>query len=136
MILFDTSVLSLVFRRSQPDPKTKTIKQACQDLIDTDIPLGLPGIVLQEILSGIRSESQFETLEQLLLGAFSIIPARVDEHLAAAQLKNQCLASGLNVSGIDCLIAATALTGKHQLFTVDSDFEQIARIAPLKFYTA
>jgi len=69
-----------------------------------------------------------------VLAAFSILPEGVSEHVEAARVRNVCLAKGLNVSGVDCLIAACAITGGHQLFTVDEDFEAIAKHTPLKLY--
>lgn len=41
---------------------------------------------------------------------------------------------GLNVSGIDCLIAATAIAGGHELFAVEGDFGAIARHSPLSLF--
>ena len=102
--------------------------------MSSDTPLGLPGIVLQEVLSGLPSEKQFRELRAKLLGAFAIVPASVDDHLEAARLKNVCARQGANVSGIDCLIAASAIAGGHELFAVDADFEAICRHSPLKLF--
>jgi predicted nucleic acid-binding protein len=90
--------------------------------------------VLQEVLSGVRSHRQFGELSGKLSAAFTILPEGVSEHVEAARLRNVCLAKGLNASGIDCLIAACAITGNHELFAVDEDFEAIAKHAPLKLY--
>ncbi len=102
--------------------------------MSSDRPIGVPGIVLQEILSGLHSEKQLRELRAKLLGAFTILPASVDDHLEAARLKNVCVSKGTNVSGIDCLIAATAIAGGHELFAVDADFEAICRYSPLKLF--
>lgn len=134
MILFDTSVLSCVLRRRHPGPAERRLRAVFDELMASDDPLGLPGIVLQEVLSGVRSERQFAELSGRVLAAFSILPEGVSEHVEAARVRNVCLAKGLNVSGVDCLIAACAITGGHQLFTVDEDFEAIAKHTPLKLY--
>lgn len=134
MILFDTSVLSRVFRRKQPGPEERRLRAVFDDLMASDDPLGLPGIVLQEVLSGVRSHRQFSELSGKLLTAFAVLPAGVSEHVEAARVKNACLAKGLNVSGVDCLIAAVAIVGDHELFAVDEDFVAIAKHAPLKLY--
>lgn len=134
MILFDTSVLSRVFRRRHPGPDERRLRAVFDELMASDDPLGLPGVVLQEILSGVRSHRQFGELSGRLLAAFTILPEGVSEHLEAARLKNVCLAKGLNASGVDCLIAACAITGNHELFAIDEDFEAIAKHAPLKLY--
>ena len=134
MILFDTSVLSRVLRRRHPGPAERRLRAVFDELMASDDPLGLPGIVVQEVLSGVRSERQFAELSGRVLAAFSILPEGVSEHVEAARVRNVCLAKGLNVSGVDCLIAACAITGGHQLFTVDEDFEAIAKHTPLKLY--
>ena len=132
MILLDTSVLSRVFRRKHPGTEERRIRAVFDDLMGSDVPLGLPGIVLQEVLSGIRSHRQFSDLTAKLLAGFVVVPAGIQEHVEAARIKNICLAEGLNVSGGDCLIAACTITGNHELFAVDEDFEAIARHAPLR----
>lgn len=132
MILIDTSVLSRVFRRRRPGPQERQLQAAFERLMSGDTALGLPGFVLQEILSGLPSQKQFRDLRAQLLGAFTIVPASVDDHVEAARLRNLCASKGANVSGIDCLIAASAIAGGHALFTVDTDFDAIGRHAPLK----
>ena len=134
MILFETSVLSCVLRRRHPGPAERRLRAVFDELMASDDPLCLPGIVLQEVLSGVRSERQFAELSGRVLAAFSILPEGVSEHVEAARVRNVCLAKGLNVSGGDCLIAACAITGGHELLTVDEDFEAIAKHTPLKLY--
>jgi predicted nucleic acid-binding protein len=134
VILLDTSVLSRVFRRSRPGAEERRLQAVFDELMASDVPLGLPGIVLQEVLSGVRSHRQFTDLSAKLLAGFTIISEGVPEHVEAARLKNVCLGKGLNVSGIDCLIAACSVVGNHVLFTVDGDFAAIARHAPLKLF--
>ena len=130
MILFDTSVLSRVFRRRRPGAEERRLQAQFERLMASDTPLGLPGIVLQEVLSGMRSQKQFTELRSRLLAGFTVVPASAEDHVEAARLKNLCL--GLNVSGIDCLIAAAAIAGGHELFAVDGDFGEISKHSPLR----
>jgi predicted nucleic acid-binding protein len=102
--------------------------------MQSDASLGLPGIVLQEVLSGLPSEKAFRDLRAQLVAAFTILPASVDDHVEAARLKNLCAAKGANVSGIDCLIAATAIAGGHELFTADEEFDTIRQHTSLKLF--
>ena len=134
MILFDTSVLSRVFRRRRPAAEERRLRVVFEALMASDVPLGLPGIVLQEVLSGIRSQRQFSDLREKLLASFAVVPEGVTEHVEAARVKNTCLGKGLNVSGVDCLIAACAIIGDHELFAVDEDFEAMAKHAPLRLF--
>ena len=68
------------------------------------------------------------------MAAFAVVPAATEDHVEAARIRNACLAKGLNVSGVDCLIAACAINGHHELFTVDDDFGAIATHTPLKLF--
>ena len=134
MILFDTSVLSRVFRRRRPGAEERRLQARFEELMVSDERLGLPGIVLQEVLSGMASPKQFADLRDRLLAGLTVIAASRDDHVEAARLKNQCMGKGLNVSGIDCLIAATAIAGDHELFSVDGDVEDISMLSPLSLY--
>ena len=69
-----------------------------------------------------------------VLAAFVVVPEGVQEHLEAARIRNICLGKGLNVSGVDCLIAACAIAGGHELFAVDEDFQAIAKNVALKLF--
>jgi predicted nucleic acid-binding protein len=134
VILFDTSVLSRVFRRRRPGPEERRLQALFEGLMASDAPLGLPGIVLQAVLSGMTSQKQFADLRGRLLSGLTVIPASAQDHLEAARLKNTCMSKGLNVSGIDCLIAATAISGGHELFAVDGDFVEISKHSPLSLF--
>ena len=132
MILLDTSVLSRAFRRTRPGPLERRTRAVVERLLTADTGLGMPGLVLQEVLSGIRSEKQFADLERRLVHGFTIIHPTTTDHIEAARLRNQCLALGLNVSGPDCLIARLAMAGNHELFADDEDFHSIAKHTRLK----
>lgn len=136
MILLDTSVLSRVFRRKRTGPEERHVQGVVEELMAGGIPLGLPGIVLQEVLSGVRSEKQFADLERRLLASFRIVNPGTREHVEAARLRNKCLSAGVGASGPDCLIAVLAIAGNHELFTMDEDFHALARHAPLKLFRA
>jgi predicted nucleic acid-binding protein len=105
---------------------------AVGELLVADAPLGIPGIVLQELLSGLCSIKQFDALQHDLLASFTIVLATQEHHIEAARLRNKCLARALGISSIDSLIAAMAIVGDHQLFAADRDFEVIARSSPLR----
>jgi predicted nucleic acid-binding protein len=134
VILIDTSVLSRVFRRRRQGSEEQRLSQAVQELLAGEAALGLPGIVLQEVLSGIRSMQQFEATKQRLTSSFEIVLPTINDYIAAAKLKNECLSWGISLSGPDCLIAVLALSGGHESFTLDSDFLAIAKRTPLKLY--
>jgi len=134
VILIDTSVLSRVFRRKRPGVEEQRLQSIVRQLMGSDVALGLPGIVLQEVLSGIPSEKQFADLRAKLMAGFAVVPASTQDHVDAARLKNACANKGLDASGIDCLIAASVIAGGHVLFARDEDFDAISKHAPLKLY--
>jgi predicted nucleic acid-binding protein len=130
MILLDTSVLSRALRRkraSHADP----IAAQLERLLEENIPVGIPGIVMQEILSGIRSSEQFSSLYKRL-EPFPIVLATTADHVQAAQIVNRCRSRGLATTSIDALIAALTIQRDANLFTTDHDFFRIAGIEPLK----
>ena len=133
MILLDTSILSLAYRRRRragPDPP---IVGTLRELILQDVPLAIPGIVVQEVLSGVRTEAQFRRLEKLL-EAFPIITAEPDHHVLAARITNACRRKGVAASTVDCLIAAIATSSDAFLFTLDEDFGRMASVCGMKLY--
>ena len=134
MILLDTSVLSQAFRRNRPGSAEREVRDAVEVLLKGKAILGLPAIVLLEVLSGIRSAEQFAELQGRLLASFAIVLPTIDDYVEAARLRNHCLAKGITASGPDCLIAVLAIAGNHELFTSDSDFKEIAKHAPLKLF--
>lgn len=131
MILLDTSVLSRTLRRRRPGPEERALAVFLNELLESDVAVGLPGIVVQEVLSGIRDDSWFAELEDRLRH-FPVLPALHADHVEAARLCNRCLARGVTTSPVDCLIASVTIAGGHELFTLDNDFRQIAKHAPLK----
>lgn len=135
MILVDTSVLSLAFRRrsrSQPEPHPV---QVFRRMLLEDTPLAIPGVVLQELLSGVRTDQQFGRLRSML-EAFPILVAERQDHIVAAEISNACRRRGLSASTVDCLIAALAVSRDAFLFTLDEDFTRIAPISRLKLFNA
>jgi predicted nucleic acid-binding protein len=136
MILVDTSVLSRVFRRKRPGPAEFRIRETVERLLASDAPLGLPGTVLQEVLSGIRSDTQFADLERRLVGGFTIVHPTTTDYVESARLQNRCMVKGLNVSGPECLIATLVIAGRHELFALDEDFVALAKHTDLKLFSA
>jgi len=133
MILLDTSVLSAAYRRrrgSAPEPFAAT---HLRQLVKHNAPLAIPGIVFQELLSGVRTEEQFSRL-QMLLESFPIFSATPPDHVAAARLFNTCRTKGVAATLIDCLIAAQTRARRAALWSLDQDFARIARLFELKLY--
>lgn len=131
MIVLDTSVLSLALRRKRGQHQSNPVAKHLSALLRDHVPLLIPGIVSQEILSGVRLDEQFAALRQRL-EAFPIVLADGDDHLKAAALVNRCRAEGIGLGTIDALIAAMTLRLEAVLFTLDRDFLPLVAIARLR----
>ncbi|MDZ7855898.1 PIN domain nuclease [Sphaerotilus sp.] len=100
-------------------------------------PIALPGLVITEILLGLKSDAEAAKVLGLL-DAFDAVaePARSD-YVAAARLYRQCRAKGFTIrSTIDCLIAQLCLRDGLVLLTKDRDFEAIAGCSALRLVAA
>ena len=125
MLLVDTSVWIDLFR------KPARLAPASVGDID-DFVTALP--VVQEVLQGFRDEQAYQVAREAML-AFPIIdsPVPAERFLEAAELFRAARRAGLTVrSGVDCLIAASAI--RHNLTVVhrDRDFTALARVSPLR----
>jgi len=60
VVLLDTSVVSTELRRRAARGREAGIARQLDRLLATDRPIAVPGIVLQEVLSGIREEDPFD----------------------------------------------------------------------------
>ncbi len=103
-------------------------------MIAEDWTLAIPGIVFQELLSGIRSPSEFERLRAIVEG-FPVLTATLADHLSAAEIANACRAKGIAASAVDCLISAQAISAGFFLFTFDRDFSRIASCCSLVLWS-
>ncbi len=133
MILVDTSVLSLAFRRKAKTVPEPPLVRIFRGLVVADQPVAVPGIVLQELLSGVRSASEFTRLLGLMQG-FPKVLATEESHASAAKIFNACRQAGITVSTVDCLIAATVIETRSRLLTGDEDFVLMAPHCGLHLY--
>jgi predicted nucleic acid-binding protein len=102
-------------------------------MIKDDQPLAVPGIVFQELLTGVRDVSQGKKLQGILDG-FPLLIATREHHIEAAKISTACRKGGVAAATVDCLIAAQCVFSNSPLLTTDDDFKQIARHAQLMLY--
>jgi predicted nucleic acid-binding protein len=93
----------------------------------------VPGIVIQELLSGIKEPAQAEKIIGIMEG-YPIILATRDQHIEAANISNACRRAGVATATIDCLIAAQCILANGVLLTLDEDFKQISKCCALRLY--
>ncbi len=134
-VLVDTSVWSLALRRKARDVSleeaavvaelTQLIKEGRARII---------GLVRQELLSGIKTASQYEKVRSMLQ-AFPDERIETPDYEAAAKASNECRAKGVAVSVSDMLICAVALARDWSVFTTDPDFKNYAKALAIQLHS-
>jgi len=117
-IIPDTPIWSFVLRRDKPN---REVQNLFTRLIEEGRVI-LPGVVKQEILSGIRNQAQFDALAEQL-AHFPAVLATDEDHVLAAKFFNKCQKSGIQGSHIDFLILALAVNNSAAILTSDRDFQ-------------
>lgn len=102
-----------------------------QQKIEDGTPLFINGIILQEVLQGIRSTSHYQAVKTALRD-FDFLATTPEIHEQAAEIFNRCQQKGITCQTIDSLIAAQAIEHDCALLTTDEDFQFIARHFPLE----
>ena len=125
MYLVDTSVWIRHFSRADPFD----LRQLCEP---DDRVLCLP--VYQEILQGVRDESQFRAIQGALRsGRFVEDPLTRSLHDEAVALYRLARRRGLTVrSSVDCLIAACAIRHDLVVLHTDRDYAVLGTVSTLR----
>jgi predicted nucleic acid-binding protein len=127
-ILVDTSVWSLALRRKSEQLNTaqRSVVGELSELV-REGRARILGLVRQELLSGIRTTEQYESL-RLLLRSFPDEPIETSDHEEAAKAGNQCRGKGIVVSIVDVLLCAVVMKREWAIFTTDRDFTNYAKV--------
>ncbi len=122
-VLVDTSSWSLALRRDRPDitPELAELRRVLRG----HEPVFTTGLVLQELLQGFRGPRARDAIIERFAALPSLRPERED-HIAAADLRNDCRRRGLQVGTIDALLAQLCIRFELTLLTTDADFARIA----------
>lgn len=129
MVLVDTSVWIDFFQ--SPDAETAV---ALSMLIKDHNRVVLCGIVMQEILQGIRSQKDYELVRERLL-KFPFIATNRNTWLLAAEIYRQLRTKGITLPAVDVTIAAIAIQNDLSLFSRDSHFKVVKQHhADLRLY--
>lgn len=129
MVVVDTSIWIDFFR----DP-TEEVSGKLEELIRDQNRVAICGIILQEILQGIREQKIYELTRQRLL-FLPFLDASREVHLLASSLYRDLRKKGVTVSSTDAAIAAVAIHHGFPVFTHDEHFTEIARHSKLKLLT-
>lgn len=128
-ILVDTSVWSLLLLRKKTSPHPAALFLKRQ--IEEKTGLRLTGIIYQEVLQGIRSDTLFQSIKSYLreIPCLEMPPVLHEE---AARLFNRCRQKGIQAGTVDCLIATASIHFDSPLLTTDPDFRHIAQYSDLR----
>jgi len=133
-ILVDTSLWSLALRR--PPRKLNSAEQLLVAELAELIREGrakILGIVRQELLSGIKNQTQFAELQQILR-SFPDEPVTTEDHESAALAGNRCRSHGIAVAPVDMLLCAVSDLRGWPIFTSDSDFRRYSTVLSIKLH--
>jgi predicted nucleic acid-binding protein len=130
-LFVDTSVWSLALRRDVPSQAAQV--RMLVRAIEAGDTLLTTGLVLQELLqgfSGPRARAQ-------ILDRFSAVPLLIpdrEDHIQAADLRNECRRAGVQVGTIDALLAQLCVRHSLTMLSTDNDFTRIATHCALKLW--
>lgn len=128
MILVDTSVW-IDFFGTKPSSSTDLLTS----LITDNNQACICGMILQEILQGIKEDSHFNTIKSRLL-ALPFIDTDLDTYLIASSIYRKLKKKGYSLPTVDILLSAVAIQNRLLLFTLDKHFKMIAEITNLKLF--
>jgi predicted nucleic acid-binding protein len=133
MSLFvDTSVWSLALRRNAPEraPEVTALARA----LERSEPLYITGLVLQELLQGFAGSKARKQIIEHLSALPLLVPDRRD-HIEAADLRNRCRRSGVQIGTVDALFAQLCIRHRLTMLSTDDDFRRVARQATLRVWS-
>lgn len=128
-LVVDTSVWSLILRRPQVEIDHPFVRAFRRHLAAED-GLFLIGNILQELLDGLRSESQFQRLTKSM-APFPLLTPNRTTYIEAARLRTAFREKGIQAGSVDCLIAAVCIEQGFPLLTADRDFLRISQDSEL-----
>ncbi len=132
-LLVDTSVWSLALRR---DAETASAEvSALRHAIEGGDIVVTTGLILQELLQGFSGpRARKDIIDRF--GALPIISPDRQDHIDAAELRNNCRRNGVQAGTIDALLAQICIRHSLTLLTTDKDFTYMAAHCPIKLWAA
>ena len=121
MVVVDTTVW-VDFFAGRPTPQVRRLKSLIQEGED----VALCGVILAEILQGVRANAECARLESILRN-FLFLEMSRETFLSAANVFRSLRGKGVTIrNSVDCMIAACCIENGAQLLHNDRDFDAIA----------
>jgi predicted nucleic acid-binding protein len=132
-LLVDTSVWSLALRRDVEVTTNEVL--ALREAIEGSDAVVTTGLVLQELLQGFNGPNDRQANIDRF-GALPLIQPDREDHVAAAEVRNVCRRSGVQIGTIDALLIQ--LCGRYDLtlLSADKDFLNASRFVPFKLWAS
>lgn len=130
MVIVDTSVWIDYFngRYNKFTEKLADLEKKKYDIFTT-------GIIITEILSGIRSSKDYKIIKEKLLQLSYVNLIYPSTYIESALIFKKGKKTGITIRKIiDCLIAQLAIENGLLLLHHDKDFDRIATFSKLKIY--
>jgi len=103
-----------------------------ESTIDQRVDLCLCGVILTEVLQGIRDDKQYMQTESVLSNLI-YLPMDQSTFLLAANIYRTIRSRGITIrNSVDCMIAAVCIEHKADLLHNDRDFDYIADVFGLQ----
>jgi predicted nucleic acid-binding protein len=128
LILVDTSVW-IDFFSSSPGIGGDELRR----MIDEVEPFALAGIVVTEILQGLRRD--VHRIEHFLSLWDMLEPRGFATYREASAISRLARSKGISLTTVDTLITTIAIENHATLFSLDKDFSRIARLTPLRLHS-
>jgi len=131
MVLIDTTVWIDFFADRQL-PHVAVL----ESLIKKREDICICGIILTEVLQGIRETSEFRKTQELF-NAMIFLPMPYSVFLGAAEIYRNLRRKGITIrNSVDCMIASVAIENDILLLHNDRDFKPIEKHLSLKVQTS
>jgi hypothetical protein len=122
MVLVDTTVWIDFFSAN-----LNTHVQTLENLINDRQDICVCGVILTEVLQGIRNDSEFKKTRNLFTNLI-FLPMPYSVYLRAAEIYRALRRKGITIrKSVDCMIAAVALEHEIPLLHNDKDFTPIEK---------
>ena len=127
MILVDTSIWIDFFSDNQEQA------EKLEFLIRENNQACICGIVLQEVLQGVKDKKEYRAVKERL-SKLPFLNTDKGTYLLAAEIYRGLRGKGITIPGIDVTIAATAIQNQLPLFTTDRHFSFVSQHKELILY--
>jgi predicted nucleic acid-binding protein len=132
-LFVDTSVWSHAFRRDAPAPLSE-VRELARTLGAGETVV-TTGLVLQELLQGFSGpRARAQIIERF--SALPFVSPDREDHIAAAELRNRCRRTGIQIGTIDAVLAQLYIRHSLTILTLDKDFAAMARHSVLEIWRA